>query len=220
MAEETALDPEIFLPGLPVTFDAPKAMNFKGSSFIRGFKDKQYLIVDHPVQNNLPAILTDGTPCIIRFIKNGSVYGFKSQVLSTVKKPCYLVFLTFPEKIESSCFRSDERYPIKLEVVCAGHKLEGQVETHPRDWTMNLSRGGMLINAYEPFERWANIYVTIFLPDQGQINDLMVQVRKTEKKGNKFLLGVSFADQKAPNYQEVRKFLEHVDSLRSIFKAR
>ncbi|MEW6264653.1 MAG: flagellar brake protein [Thermodesulfobacteriota bacterium] len=213
MAEQT-VDPEFFHSGVSVMLQVRDSPEGKYTTFFRGYKNKDYLILDHPVKEGKLAPIADDTPCIIRFIHEGNIIGFRSRVLGVIRTPYPLIFLRYPQSVEMSRLRKFDRYPVKIEVVCAPRKLNGLVDSYPRDNILNLSAGGCQIEAFEHFLRDQTIFLTVFLPEQGKINDLEAEVKRVDKKGDKFILGIAFADLLDPGYEKIRAFLHTLEAFR------
>lgn len=206
------IDPEIFKAGAAVVFELRERTKAKFTSFFRGMKNRNYLIIDHPAKDGRLVPLADDDACIVRFIHEGEIIGFRTKIMAIIRSPVPLVFLHFPQNIETSRLRKSERYPVRIDAVCAGRKLEGQLESYPRDMVLNLSAGGCLVEAFESFEKGRIIFLSVFLPEHNQVNDVEVEVKRIEKKGDKFLIGLEFADLLDPGYEEIKGFLQLLEA--------
>lgn len=203
---------DLLKPGIPAVIQIKGYSSLKLTTFVRGFKDKIYIIVDHPLHNGRPLNISEDTKCIVRFIHEGKVIGFRTIVLAAVKNPANLVFLRFPTSYETSSLRKFDRYPIKISAVCAPRRLNGDIESMPRILMLNLSKGGCLVESPEPYSLGVLIYLTVFLPEQGQINDVEAEVKRCEKGEEKYYLGLSFADLLDPSYEQIKGYLHLLES--------
>ena len=138
---------------------------------VRGFKNNNYLILDHPTHKNLPIQLDDNTPCIIRFVHDGRAVGFRSWVLGSIKRPYPLLFVKFPENIETSTIRQYERFQVNLRACLTPNQVEGRVDKYPPANICNLSEGGCLIENWQQFKSGDTAFLTVFLPDGDPIID-------------------------------------------------
>ena len=206
------VNPEIFHPGVPAVIQIQGIRNAKLTTFFRGYNNKQYLIIDHPLHGGRPINLTDDTPCIVRFIHEGEVIGFKSRVMAQVRSPAMLVFLKYPTSVETSMLRKSSRYRVQIEVVVAPRKLFGDLDTYPKVTMLNLSEGGCMVESYEEYEPGTPAYMTVFLPEQGRVDDVETMVKRCEKHGDMFRLGLAFNDLLDPNYEQVKGYLHLLES--------
>ena len=207
-------EPNIFQPGIPLVLEAPGLNQAKMTSFFRGYRPREYLVIDHPTQEGQPAKLRDYNEVVGRFIHEGRVYGFRSRVKFVVRRPFPLVFLIYPNKVEAELLRKDSRYPVVLEAVCSTQPLEGSVAGIPRATVLNISQGGCRIQSAKPFKSGITLYLTVVLPERGQVNDLAVLLRRVEKRGGHFLLGTQFADLDEDSGRVIQDFLEHLAVMR------
>lgn len=206
------IDPEIFRPGLTIVLELKDRPGVKMTSFFRGFKNKDYLIIEHPSKEGKLVPVGDEALCVIRFIYDGNVIGFRSRIIAVIRTPYPLIFVRFPQAVETSKLRKSERYPVRIDSVCSNKPLYGAVDAYPRDVILNLSSGGCQVEAFEPQEKESIIYMTIFLPETRQVNDVEVEVKRVEKRGEKYLLGLSFADVIAQNYEIVKNYIQTLEA--------
>lgn len=208
-----ATDPEIFVPGLRILIEIPYISHVKFESFLRGHQAGQYLILDHPIHNGTPVPLSEDAICVLSYIHQGQQIGFRSTVLAVVKKPYPLIFISFPDSIDSSRLRASDRFPVRIETIYSQEPLRGLVEGRDRAVTLNISAGGCLVECLQPFDVDERIYLTIFLREPGPVHDLPGQVRRSDAKGEKYWVGISFLDLDSPGYQDVSKFLQRLKTL-------
>ena len=154
----------------------------------------------------------DDTQCIIRFISEGEIIGFRSIITSLIRNPAALIFLKYPKTVESSKLRQSDRYPVHIETVCALKKLEGDIDAYPKSIMLNLSEGGCLLECIESFDKSAIVYLTVFFPERPPILDLTCEVKRVDKKGNDFHLGMAFVDLLDPNFEEIQDYIHLLKS--------
>ena len=77
-----------------------------------GFKPGAYLVLEKPPGTDAidgKRALKDGDSLVIRFIKEGSIYGFRTPVLCTATVPYRLLFVGFPIEVAEHSLRSSPR---------------------------------------------------------------------------------------------------------------
>ena len=208
------VDPEIFCPGVPAVLEVSETGKKKFTTYFRGYKTKQYLILDHPLSVGKPIHIPDGSSVVVRFIHEGSIIGFRTTAICHSSAPSPLMFLRFPQAVESSRLRKSERYPVSIECICSGKRLMGAVDTYPRATMLNLSEGGCMVEAVGDYDQGTFVFLTVFLPEQGRVDDVEAEVKRVDKKGDRFLLGLAFADLLDPGFEEIRGYLNLLKTYR------
>jgi hypothetical protein len=114
--------------------------------------------------------------------------------------------------VETSDIRKSQRYPVRINSVVALKQLNGTVDTYPMSHVLNVSAGGCLVEAPEPFSPGQTVFATIFLPDSVRVDDLENIVKRCEKKGDRFRLGLEFADVLNYGYDQIQTFLQSLEA--------
>ncbi|MBW2090850.1 MAG: flagellar brake protein [Deltaproteobacteria bacterium] len=203
-----------FSPGLKLIIEFPSIFNNKFNSIFRGFKQNQYIIIDHPIHNNLQVQLESGIVCMVRFIEAGRACGFESEIIDLAKHPYPLVFLKYPTSIESSALRSEERYPVKLNVVFSQEKEAESKNERLKGEILNLSQSGCLLGSPEPFPLDSFLYLVIPFPEHGLAVDLEGEVKNCQKMGEIYHIGLKFSDSLQPVHNIVAAYLDNLKLLR------
>ncbi|MBU0516213.1 MAG: flagellar brake protein [Proteobacteria bacterium] len=102
-------------PGLKIFLERNVAgQELRTSVGLVGVKEGQFLITERPVffRGNLFSAV--GCDCVVRFLHQGVMYGFITEVLHIQHHPCPLVYLAYPELVEKVNLRHEERYPVKV----------------------------------------------------------------------------------------------------------
>jgi len=87
-------------------------VDFKMQSKIIGAVHNVYLIFKTPSPGNLISINTKlyaGNRVTVRYLHNGTVYGFQSELISAINEPAKLIFVSYPKIIASRDLRSHKR---------------------------------------------------------------------------------------------------------------
>ena len=206
------VDPELFQPEVPLVISFQNMAKVKLTSFFRGYKAKEYLVIDLPNRDGRPALVTENTPCIARFIHEGNIIGFRSKVVAVISNPTPLVFLKFPSAVETSRLRKADRYPVNIEAACSTSPQNGRPLEYHQATVLNLSEGGCLLLSPGPFELGANVFLSVNIPEQGRVDNLEAEVKRCQQEGESYLVGLAFADLLDPTYQEIRKFLNLLET--------
>jgi c-di-GMP-binding flagellar brake protein YcgR len=208
------VNPEVFKPGAPAIIEIRGYPKIRFQTFFRGCKYNHFLIIDHPIRDGRPVPIGDDTQCIIRFISEGEIIGFRSVITALIRNPEALAFLRYPKSVEVSRLRQSDRYPVQIEAVCAPKKLAGHIDAYPRAMMLNLSEGGCLLESIESFDKGELVYLTVFIPERPPVIDLESEIKRVDKKGDKFHLGMAFTDLLDPNFEEIQGYLHLLKSYR------
>jgi c-di-GMP-binding flagellar brake protein YcgR len=80
-----------------------------------GVEENSSLVVRLPLTVSETWKLSDQTGCVVRFLSQGTVYGFKSHILGKyVKDPLRFLFLAFPDDLEVHNLRNSQRITCHL----------------------------------------------------------------------------------------------------------
>lgn len=115
------------------------------TSFI-GMKDLDYMILQLPVIPGILDSLSPGTRIKVRYLIEGRVYGFSSDLIGHVIRPKPVMFISFPYSVEElnlrACDRVDTFLPVEAKVGEA--VFQGKIR--------DLSCGGCWLVVDEPEE--------------------------------------------------------------------
>lgn len=81
----------------------------RARSKLVGFETGSYLVMRTPRQGTKPLIIRPGTDLIVRYLVEGSAWGFHCKVVDEVFTPVPLMLLTYPEVVERFDLRKYER---------------------------------------------------------------------------------------------------------------
>jgi c-di-GMP-binding flagellar brake protein YcgR len=79
------------------------------SSNLIGLLPKRYLIVRTPMLTGIEYILKEGNKVVVRYVHLGEVYGFHSTVVRSITNPSKIIFLSYPQQIETINLRKVPR---------------------------------------------------------------------------------------------------------------
>jgi PilZ domain. len=111
------------------------------SSELIGIDDGRYLIIKMPplhTMENVSNLLIKGNEITAKYMYKGTMFGFQSPIIDLIHKPFKLVFIKYPEKIDSYDVRGYKRVECFLpaNIKIAEHIIEGCIT--------DISRAGCL----------------------------------------------------------------------------
>ncbi len=89
-----------------------KGVTCRLKSEVFAIEEGKYLIIKmSPFQSlaNVTKLVYEGTGITIRYIHRGTMFGFKSRIKHVMIDPAKLIFIEYPEKIESQDLRTHKR---------------------------------------------------------------------------------------------------------------
>lgn len=118
--EDKGIDIE---PGTPLQIEI-EGIAFRFASTFIGMEAQEYLILKVPEVpreapiRNIRTKLISGVHLVVRYLNEGSVIGFRSQLSEAIFAPHKLMFVKYPKTIEQHDLRSDKRVnctiPVKI----------------------------------------------------------------------------------------------------------
>jgi c-di-GMP-binding flagellar brake protein YcgR len=208
-------DISLFLPGTQVLFEIPHLSEARCQTFFRGCRQDHYIILDYPYYSNgVPLPLKDGMDCVVRFIFQGKVYAFQSQVQKAIRYPYPFVFINYPPKLAQINLRSTERYPILIPTVYSERALEGIQEGSLSGQLLDLSESGCLLETDQRFEMETLLFLAFKLSNQDSIMNLAGKVKRISRKEESYHLGLQFVVSEDPDIEKIKIYLSYLNLLR------
>jgi len=163
----------------------------KVSSMILGWQHPHFLLVQMPYHRGHPLNLKTGQECIIRYLMDGNLYGFKTKILKIQFDPTPLLFLKYPDNVENLQLRKDERIHLNIPVKIA-YEQEGAAPFTAEGIMLDISRSGCRISAQGAYTPDFRISLSFNLPGVKPIEGLKGSIMNTRPTGEESLLGVKF----------------------------
>jgi hypothetical protein len=207
------INENIFFPGLPLSIELPLLEKIRCASFFRGSKEHQYVLIDHPLHNGFPARMEENKSCVVRFISEGNVFGFSGHILSVIRHPFPLVFLTYPNQLESINLRTTPRYPVRIEASYAHQPQEGSAPESGTGLIINISEGGCLLEGKDFFDPGSRLTLSFTIPPQEPVQELEVEVKRVKKRDEQAHLGLTFITPSESNARKINDYLARMKSL-------
>lgn len=168
-------------------------------SSLVGMEPGRYLIVrisEKDLIGNFRSDLVKDSPMIVRYLYNGTVYGFRSSIVNIVSVPAKLFFVTYPSKLDEFTVLSNSRHECILPALTMiGNAFVEMV-------ILDISKQGCLcmIKAADPNDDklYGGVQVNktmdikVQFPGAEGKFGLMGTIRNVSKDVGKILLGVQF----------------------------
>lgn len=162
------------------------------SSQLIGMKVGKYLIVHLSANNWKKSCLKKEDTLLVKYICSDDVFGFNTRVLNIIEEPDSLVFLDYPNHVESCNIRSQARVECFLPVEVV---LENDICR--KGAIVNINQKGCLCLANDlPFQNVSrNRRISLRFPyGQFDILSLVAIVKSLRRDGEKMSLGLMFED--------------------------
>ncbi len=187
-------------PGMMLHVEAvtPAGIRTKFKVPLIGYQEGEFILLQYPDPNRWGdcfEILQERYEVIIRFLledEDGTVIGFKSQVLGAANKPVKMLIISYPRQVQKHGLRAEPRHKILLpaSVKMGGKMLRAQV--------MDLSHNGCRVKlAYSPEDDLKGEEMTILVED-AQKDELFhllgVVCNQREELGN-WSVGIRLKDE-------------------------
>ena len=156
----------------------------------------------HP--GDLPALrLQLGDTLLVRYLENGTAYGFRVRVLRVLQEPELLVFTSFPDSTQAHSVRSEERIACMLPCCVelggdpAGSGLLLDVSPSGCQLALPLERALP--------EEGTQLALSLTLPDSAEPVRLVGDVRRTQSRQAGHRVGMQFHENAATVVEAVRR---------------
>jgi c-di-GMP-binding flagellar brake protein YcgR len=159
-----------------------------------GLKHGKFLLIDNPLVNGNPYFNTDDK-VIIRYLGDGTVFGFESRIISVTDIPCTMAYISYPNSIEEKSLRRSTRINTFLmgKVTFSEANVLGSGKPKKREsLILDLSIQGCMISVSEQFQEGHQVQIEFNLPNGKlvQIHDCVI--RRVEKNKIDYFYGIEF----------------------------
>ncbi len=188
----------------------------KVSSKILGWQHPHFLLIQMPYYRGHPLNLKTGQECILRYLMDGNLYGFKTEVLKIQFDPAPLLFLKYPNKVENLQLRKEERIAVNIPVKII-YEQEGAKPVISEGIMRDISRSGCRISARGAYTPNFSIALGFHLPGVKPIEGLNGMIMNSRPTGAESLLGVKFEFQGQEEFTDImNEFFDLAKKFRSI----
>ncbi len=174
----------------------------------------EYLIVRLPWVPGLRTRLVSGISPTVRFVSDGELCGFQSEIITHVAKPALLLFLQYPEVIEKLTLRQHKRVHCALPAQL--HSRRGDAQGVIAD----LSRGGCRLavnvrgqNGLRHTVSGDILVLRAILAAEGLPLAVTCTVRSVDTDANRMQLGLAFTEADDEFWSSLDLFLTYSELL-------
>ena len=178
---------------------------------IIGLSEYKYLILEIPLVIGHRTRYAPGTTVVAKFLGDGAVHGFYSEVLQLQYEPAPLMYLKYPNEVESFEFRSSRRF------VCKTPARLHNDDAHYYCLINDISSGGCHLTVHRSslksekhIEAGESAGLLLNLYGLGEL-ELACRVRTISESGAEFSYGVQF-ETDGESYRQLTKYLEMLSS--------
>lgn len=170
-----------------------------GSSLL-GWKEKGWLICEWPFHLGQPVPCSPGTVCLLRYLYEGKLIGYRSEVLSTHLQPFPFLLLAFPVSLDEVSLRKHSRIQANEPTVLC-HVSAGLPGTQPAAATriggllMDLSPCGCAVLLQRPVQDYSLgmvLRLEFEIVGVGHVSNLAAVVRNISMDTGGTHLGLEF----------------------------
>lgn len=155
---------------------------------------------------------------IVRYLNEGSLYGFQSQIIDTISKPIPLMFISYPKVVSRQEIRRHKRVDCFLpsSAELSGEASDGAI--------VNISRGGCLfvadkpsVNGLSKIDPGAKLGVSFTLSEKQASGAAKAVVRSNNEKSDMIFLGLEFEEIDPSMQMAIDTFVRKVDQYCSVY---
>lgn len=197
----------MFRPGLEVIVEREMgSQKIRCRTKVIGVKPDRYLILDMPLYDGTAAFTVSGGPCIIRFVDQGRVIGFNSEVVQIHYDPSPLLFVAYPRELEEVTLRETPRLNTAIPTTIQAESLGPEPV---RGTMVDLSEGGARIMTQAKPARDDTLTLTFGLPSGRSCENVSAKVVSAAvDDGDQVHLGVKFLEIPPELAEEIKNLIQ------------
>jgi len=200
--------------GTPLFLEVDIDENHHRSVFV-GFEPNRYVIIKNPPtckETNLAKKYFIGTKVIIKYQFNGNVVGFASKIIDALHYPSHLLFVSYPDHIETYNLRSYPRYDCLLDATI---ETDSGIIT---GFIKNISIGGCCFvcdidddNTADPMHlRESNVVITIDLQSLGKVT-CQAHIANLQSDAKRILCGIQFHEHEQSCKETLTTYISRIE---------
>lgn len=173
-----------------------------------GLKGRDYVLTEQPMVSGAPIFSAAGAPCVVRFLYQGVVHGFTSNVAYIVFNPFPMLCINYPRELETINLRGEKRFAVSISATVCYQELG---ETKTLEGTISdLSVSGCRLELPLFFDAGDVLDLSFRLLDGQEVKGLPGEVRNLRSNGDgRFEFGVRFQDP----HPELGEFVKRLAAL-------
>jgi len=182
-------------------------------SEVVGFSQENFIIIRSPAIPGIRSKMMEGREIVVKLFSDGTVYGFKSDIINYVFKPDSLLFINYPAYIEKYEVREHSRLLCNLPVdVCIKDvKLQGIIS--------DISIGGCRINIYDitfsvlkNFEIDEKVILYFYLSTETDLVEISGKIKNLTSSMENVSTGIMFQTDD-PSHAKVQRYIEYLNRI-------
>lgn len=187
-------------PGCVETQPFPLRQDLQCCASLLGWKEGAFVISGLPYLDGSPVECRPGSPCVVRYMHDGKVVGYRSEIRGGQRSPEPLLFLSFPDRIEEILLRQHPRIPLHQPVSLMRDDPEAQAQSPfpeaPFTGVLrDLSVAGCRVALAGPCPALAAgtpLRLEFELPAVGHVANLAGIVKNVSGQPGRLLVGIAF----------------------------
>jgi len=192
-----------------------EGMDVRLASKLVGKENGKYLIIKMPIVGNevkLLRFLNTGATILVRCLHEGTIIGFQSKVISFIQKPEKLIFIEYPQKIESHELRGHKRIDCYLpaNVRIADDLIKGCIRNISKKGCLCIIDTSDFEDKIKPLETGSDIYLDFPLPGMEKELAAKVKYRNAIRDDNGLGIGFESVDMDSEVETQLYNFLSSV----------
>lgn len=182
----------------------------KAEGRVVGMDPYSYIILRMRMAGDEPARLILDDRITLQYVHDGSVYGFRSSVINTVRSPAHLLFVEYPDSIEKLDLRSEERVRCSMQATVFG--AYGEHKCMVQDLTTGGCRLSIRTRADYAIRRVSVDEELSILLDLGEFGRVKtpISIRNVRCERGILYLGSMFADLTDQERDRISLFLDEL----------
>lgn len=212
-------------PSLPVTIGTELLAEFQDFSLrtkseLIGMKKGQYLVIC--TQHDMPGMRAEAlkdSSVIVRYLYKGSVFGFRTRVLSLIHSPDRLVFLGYPEKIEEFRVRASQRFECILPAITIVDGVEGEtvvVDISADGCKCTVKASGLkdVEKFYQSMDINNEAALRVQFPGSPESYELTGTIKNINKDADRVAFGLLFGPIKTATKEKLEEFISLISEVK------
>ncbi len=174
----------------------------KWKTKLLGYLRGEYLILMTPRINGMLVNYGGQNQMAVRYMCEGSVFGFQTTIFRTIGSPLNLTFLKYPSRIEEISLRRSPRIQMVIPFRLNDSQDSGNT-------ILNLSSSGALVQMVDPPRIEESIRLSFTLPNGKAIDNLECVVKRVDMNTKRILVGLQF-EENSENAKAIAEYIEMV----------
>jgi c-di-GMP-binding flagellar brake protein YcgR len=189
-----------------------KLEKLKTSGVLAGMIHDEHVMIRIPPIPGILDRLNEGDPVVVRYIYAGKAYGFNSTILAFTNKPALIVFLAYPDEVESVNLRETQRVPccLSAKIVAEGGGYKAVIE--------DISLGGCRacledgVSESSSLDIDQMIELAFHLDGVAKEQVISCTIRNLKKDAQLYQIGIQFDKENETVLKNVEQYIENLTS--------